>query len=90
MVQVMGIQLYKLVSGEEVLVKGGALQILDATRIPEIGMEVELVETVEEGGEATRQPAYAEASASEEPAYGEVLVDDRLVYPGIRGMVCWW
>lgn len=47
LLQVVGIQLYKLVNGKEVLVKGGAVRILEAARIPETQMEGELQEIVE-------------------------------------------
>jgi len=66
MVQVMGIQLYKLVNGEEVLVKGGAVRILKAARIPVTRIEDEVHKIVEEGIEAERQPVYAKASVEDE------------------------
>ncbi|AXY77923.1 hypothetical protein D3H65_29755 [Paraflavitalea soli] len=59
LVQVMGIQLYKLVDGEEVLVKGGAVKILEALRK---GNEAER----EEGNEASRHQGNEGECAEEE------------------------
>lgn len=56
LVQVVGIQLYKLVNGEAVLVKGGTVRILNAARIAVTRIEDELHEIVEEeGNEALRE-----------------------------------
>jgi|GEM_PF-734289 len=65
LIQVVGIQLYKLVNGKEVLVKGGAVRILEAVKkgneaMRHQGNEGEGVE--EKGVEMEKQPGYAKAS----------------------------
>lgn len=70
MVQVLGMQFYKLVDGKEVLVKGSAVQVLEAVRVEEKGNEAMRQQSTEEGERegnvATRQFTFAEASAGEE------------------------
>jgi hypothetical protein len=70
MVQVLGMQFYKLVDGKEVLVKGSAVRVLEAVRIADEAMgtstqphEAELHTCASEG---TTQPTFSEASVSED------------------------
>jgi len=77
-IQVVGIQLYKLVNGKEVLVKGGAVRILEAVKkgneaMRHQGNEGERVdekgsEVLQKGIKVIRQPAHTNALVYKEGA----------------------